>query len=132
MDFEGISKNLTSSMDARNITSLLMNLIAQFGKQMRTNSTVAENASIPDSNIVGAVMNKQKIDDANVIMAHNLTTILLRNYQHDAGLLNDILKNLRNEEIRWKEEANRRMSDLTFNVLIPIYVRKKKLLKIMI
>ncbi len=122
MDFEGISKNLTSSMDARNITSLLMNLIAQFGKQMRTNSTVAENASIPDSNIVGAVMNKQKIDDANVIMAHNLTTILLRNYQHDAGLLNDILKNLRNEEIRWKEEANRRISDLTFNVIIPIYV----------
>jgi len=122
MDFEEISRNLSSSMDANNITSLLINLIAQFGRKMRTNS--AGNTVFPGSNTsIGSVMNKQQVDDdANIILAHNLTAILLQNYRHDAGLLNAILKNLKNEEIRWKEEANRRISDLTFNVIIPIYV----------
>jgi len=124
MDFEGISRNLSSSMDAHNITALLISLIAEFGRKTRTNSTMTGKNLYP-SNSSGAVINKEVDDDAKIILAHNLTSILLRNYQHDASLLDDVLKNLRNEEIRWKEEANRRLSDLTFNVIIPIYVKWK-------
>ena len=123
MDFEGISRNLSSNMDAHNITALLISLIAEFGRKMRTNSTVTGNNVYP-SNISGEVINKEVDDDAKIILAHNLTSILLRNYQHDASLLDAVLENLKNEEIRWKEADNRRISDLTFNVVISIYVRQ--------
>lgn len=121
MDFEGISRNLSSSMNPQNVTALLMSLIFQFGRKMRTTTDSANGIFLN---------NHQEVDDDNdgdeesdIILAQNLTEILFRNYQHDASFLSAVLKNLNNEETRWKEKANRRLSDHTFNAIIPIYVR---------
>ncbi len=120
MDFEWISRNLSSSMDPKNVTALLMSLIVQFGR--RTTTTITDDVANEVFLNNHQELNEDE-DDTDIILAHNLTEILVRNYQHDASLLDAILKNLNNEENRWKEEANRRLSDHTFNVIIPIYVR---------
>jgi len=79
-------------MDANNITSFLISLIAQFGKKMKTNSTMAEYNLFPSGNSTAVMNNKKMVDDANIVLAHNLTSILLRNYQYDASILDSILK----------------------------------------
>jgi len=107
-------------MDPKNVTALLMSLIVQFGR--RTTTTITDDAANEAFLNSHQELNEDE-DDTDIILAHNLTEILFRNYQHDASLLDAILKNLNNEENRWKEEANRRLSDHTFNVIIPIYVR---------
>ena len=116
MDFEGISRNISLAMGPQNVTALLMSLISQFGRSTRTRDD-AGNKAFP--------IDHQEIDDEDMdmIVAHNLSAILLRNYHHNASLLDDILRNLKDEENRWREESNRRLSDQTFNIIMPIYVR---------
>ncbi len=120
MDLEELSKNL-GSMDAQNITSLLLSLISQLGgrrgrkRPAETNSTFLADIAVNQSS-------STMVDDTE-ILAHNLTTILMKNYMNDSALWNAIAVNLENEEIRWKEEANRRLSHVTSVVIIIIYVR---------
>lgn len=116
MDLEELSKNL-GSMDAQNITSLLLSLISQLGGR--------RGRKRPDSNFLSDIAGNQSsstMGDDTEILAHNLTTILMKNYMNDSALWNAIAINLENEEIRWKEEANRRLSHVTSVIIIIIYV----------
>jgi len=67
----------------------------------------------------GYFMNREEDDTEE--LALNLSTILLSKYQNDADFLSALAKNLINEEYRWKEEANRCLSDVSATILITIY-----------
>jgi len=113
MDLEKVSKSLQMmpNMDAQNVTAILMSFINQIG---RTGSKRKHhNGSVVD----------QEVEDAEEL-AHNLTAILLRSFENNTAFLHTLTKSLNNEEQRWKEEANRRVSDVSSTVLITIYVRK--------
>ena len=112
MDLEKVSKSLhMPNMDAQNVTAILMSFINQMGRTGRKRKH--HNVSVVD----------QEVKDAEEL-AHNLTTILLRSFENNTAFLHTLTKSLNNEEQRWKEEANRRVSDVSSTVLITIYVRK--------
>ena len=117
MNLEKVSKSLqTPNMDAQNVTAVLMSFISQIGRQ-----------SSRRKHHNGSVVNQEEEDDTEEL-AHNLTTILLRSFENNTAFLHTLTKSLNNEEERWKEEANRRVSDVSSTVLITIYVRKTKLI----
>ena len=118
MDLEALSKNL-GSMDAQNITSLLLSLISQLGgRRGRKRPTETDGLFLADT----AINQSSIMVEDTEILAHNLTTILMKNYMNDSALWDAIAVNLENEEIRWKEEANRRLSYVTSIIIIVIYV----------
>jgi len=111
MDLEKVSKSLqTPSMDAQNVTAVLMSFISQIGRQ-----------SSKRKNYNDSVVDQESEDDTEEL-ARNLTTILLRSFENNTAFLHTLTKSLNNEEQRWKEEANRRVSDVSSTVLITIYV----------
>ena len=113
MDLEEITKSLLMpDMDAQNVTAVLMSFISQIGRQ-----------SSKRKNYNDSVVDQESEDDTEEL-ARNLTTILLRSFENNTAFLHTLTKSLNNEELRWKEEANRRVSDVSSTVLITIYVRK--------
>ena len=109
---------LMPNMDAQNVTAAVMSLIIQLGRDsnIRLRPPTADGISYN-----GDFMN-QEVDDDTEELALNLSNILLSKYQNDTAFLSALTKNLMNEEVRWKEEANRRLSDVSATVLITIYV----------
>ena len=115
MDLEKISKSLQmSNMDAQNVTAILMSFINQMGRQ----SSRRKHHNVSAVNQAG----KDDLEE----LAHNLTAILRRSFENNTAFLNTLTKSLNNEEQRWKEEANRRVSDVSSTVLITIYVRQNQ------
>ena len=117
MDLEQIFQN-AGSMDAQNITLLLLSLIAQFG------SSNNKNNKRPLSDVGNDEINQtaDAAEDTDVLLALNLSNVLLKYYSKDPALWNAVMANLAKEEIRRKEEANRRLSPITATVLISFYV----------
>ena len=118
MDLEQIFQN-AGSMDAQNITLLLLSLIAQFGNSSNKNN------KRPLSN--GGIKNEinqttDAAEDTDVLLALNLSNVLVKYYSKDPALWSAVMANLEKEEIRRKEEANRRLSPVTATVLIGFYV----------
>jgi len=95
-------------MDAQNITFLLLSLIAQFGSSNKNNKQKFATTSY---------------HGMDVLLALNLSTMLVKYYSSDPALWNAVMANLEQEEIRRKEEANRRLSSITSTVLISFYVK---------
>ncbi len=118
MDLEKIFQNV-GSMDAQNVTFLLLGLLAQFGSN-KTN--VRPSTTFADNNNGQQEMNHTAADDSDVLLAFNLSAILVKYYSNNPVLWNAVLANLEKEEIRRKEEANRRLNPVTSTVLISIYV----------
>jgi len=119
MDLEKLSKSLLMpNMDAKNVTAALMSFIIQLGRDssIRLRPPIASGLS-PDDDALS-----HEEDDTEALVL-NLSSILLSKYQNDTAFLSALTKNLMNEEVRWKEEANRRLSDVSAIVLIAIYVR---------
>ena len=118
MDLEHIFQN-AGSMDAQNITLLLLSLITQFG------SSNNKNNKRPALSGVGINEINQTTDaeeDTDVLLALNLSNVLVKYYSKDPALWSAVMANLEKEEIRRKEEANRRLSPITAAVLIGFYV----------
>jgi len=120
MDLEQIFQN-AGSMDAQNITLLLLSLIAQFG------SSNYKNNKRPLSDVGNNEINQttDAADDTDVLLALNLSNVLVKYYSKDPALWSAVMANLEKEEIRRKEEANRRLSPITATVLLSFYVRSK-------
>lgn len=120
MDLNEILKTFSPSrhMDAHNVTATVLNLIAQFGKKSKR---LPKSELLPNGTEIYLASNKF-IDEPAHILAHNLTTILYNYFQNNTSLLEVLTNNLKNEEIRWREEANRRVSDITFTVIAVAYV----------
>jgi len=106
-------------MDAQNVTAALMNLIIQLGRESSIRFRPPTAGGISND---GDLMNQEEDDTEE--LALNLSSILLSKYQNDTDFLIALTKSLNNEEVRWKEEANRRLSDVSATVLITIYVKK--------
>jgi len=116
MDLEKVSKSIQApNMDAQNVTAILMSFISQIDRQSSKRNNY--NASV--------IVDQEEIE-ATEELALNLTTILLRSFENNTAFLHTLTKNLNNEEQRWKEEANRRVSDVSSTVLITIYVRQNQ------
>lgn len=107
MDLEQIFQN-AGSMDAQNITLFLLSLIAQFGSTKSTKNTISTN--------------KENEQDPDLLLALNITDMLMKYNKYDPTFWDIIASNLEEEEIRRKEEANKRLSPTTSNVLISVYV----------
>ena len=117
MDLEQIFQN-AGSMDAQNITLLLLSLITQFGSSNYKNSKRALSS-------VGHTEINQTTDaekNTDVLLALNLSNVLVKYYSKDPALWSAVMANLEKEEIRMKEEANRRLSPITATVLLSFYV----------
>ena len=117
MDLEQIFQN-AGSMDAQNITLLLLSLMAQFG------SSNYKNNKRPLSDVGSNEINQttDAADDTDVLLALNLSNVLVKYYSKDPALWSAVMANLEKEEIRRKEEANRRLSPITATVLLSFYV----------
>ena len=118
MDLEQIFQN-AGSMDAQNITLLLLSLISQFGSSNNKNSK-----KLPSDLNAGNRINETAngTEDTDVLLALNLSNVLVKYYSKDPALWSAVMANLAKEEIRRKEEANRRLSPVTATVLITFYV----------
>ena len=117
MDLEQIFQN-AGSMDAENVTILLLGILAQFGNNNYSKRPAATSA---DNN------NEQEIlqtadEDIDVLLALNLSAILTKYYGNNSDLLNAVVANLEKEEIRRKEQSNRSVSPTTSTALISVYV----------
>jgi len=125
MNLEEISKTLLSNTTgAQNVTAAVLDLITKLGRERRkrpsSSVSIGNNAQLfPQYNSEVA----QEADDEAVILAHNLSAILYSFFQNDTDLLEILTNNLRDEEIRWLKEANRRLSDITFSIIISVYVK---------
>ena len=105
--------------DAQKVTSILLNLINQLlGRPSKNlnDGILSETASD------GLMLLFNKSADT-AVLAHNITTFLMKKYANDSALWNEVANNLENEEILWKEAANRHLSHVTSSILITIYVR---------
>ena len=118
MDLEQIFQN-AGSMDAQNVTILLLGVLAQFGSN-KTN--VRPSATYADNNNEQQEMNQTTAEDSDVLLAFNLSAILVKYFSNNPALWNAVLVNLEKEEVRRKELANQRVSPTTSTVLISVYV----------
>jgi len=100
-------------MDAHNVTATVLSLIAQFGR--RSKNLPESQLLIPNS---GAEIHRAP----NEVVAHNLTNMLYSYFQNNTALLEVLTQNLNNEEIRLREVAERCVSNITFTVIVVIYV----------
>lgn len=108
-------KNLSfvSNMDAHNVTSAVLSLIAQLG---RTSKKLSKSKLfIP--NEAGIDRDPNEVIDETRLLAHNLTNILYSYFENNTALLEVLTQNLNNEEIRWREAAERRVSNVTLTVI---------------
>lgn len=124
MNLEEISKTLLSNTTgAQNVTAAVLDLITKLGRERRkrpsSSVSIGNDQLLPHYNSEVA----QEADDEAVILAHNLSAILFSYFQNDTDLLEILTNNLRDEEIRWLKEANRRLSDITFSIIISVYVK---------
>jgi len=120
MDLEEITESLLMpDMDVQNVTTAVMRLIIQLSRDSRIRLRPPTAGEISHD---GDFMNLEEDDTEE--LALNLSNILLNKYQNDSAFLIALARNLMNEEVRWKEEANRRLSDFSATVLITIYVKK--------
>ena len=122
MDLEKFSEEL-HFMDPKNVTSILLNLIVSLG----TANAARRNNHHPSTGIVISSADGMTIPiltDDREVLAHNLTTILMRHYsdERDADLWDAVLADLESEEHRWKESLNRRLGNIASTVLIVAYV----------
>jgi len=62
------------------------------------------------------------VEDDDVLLALNLNALLVKYCNNNSALWNAVVANLENEEIRMKEQANRRVSPTTSTALISVYV----------
>jgi len=125
MNLEEVVKTLESGADVQNVTAVVLSLIVELGRRAsaRPSATVGpSNLILPDngSSSSSSAINHE-VDDTE-ILAHNITSILMRYYENNTALWEAIAINLEREEILWKEKANRRLSDLTSNIFITLYV----------
>ena len=118
MDLEQIFQN-AGSMDAQNITLLLLSLIAQFGSSSKNSK---EKSATSSYHVNGINQTTDTAEDTDVLLALNLSNVLVKYYSKDPALWNAVMANLAKEEIRKKEEANRRLSPITATVLLSFYV----------
>ena len=130
MNLEDILKNLVSSTDPKNVTAAVLDLITKLGREIRKRpSSPASVSSIENAEIIphqksSASVGREEDDDPLVLLAHNLSNILSSHFQNNTDLLEMLTSDLRDEEKRWIEDANRRLSDVTFSIIITIYVKK--------
>ena len=111
MDLEQLFQN-AGSMDAKNTTLFLLSLIAQFGSTNKTTKNIKKNN------------NSTAEDDEDLLLARNISDMLMKYNKNDQTFWDIIVSNLEEEEIRIrKEKANRRLSPITSNTLITVYVR---------
>jgi len=115
MDLEQIFQN-AGSMDAHNITLLLLSVLAQFGSSKTGKRPAAASA------VNGKEINQTTVEDNDVLLAVNLSAMLMKYHSNDSVLWNTVVANLEKEEIRRKAEANRRLSPTTSTALISVYV----------
>ena len=115
MDLEQIFQN-AGTMDAQNVTLLLLGALAQYG----SNTTSKRPAATFDMN--DKEFNHTTIEDKDVLLAVHLGAMLMKYYSNDPELWNAVVANLEKEEIRRKAEANWRLSPATSTVLISVYV----------
>ena len=113
MDLEQIFQN-AGSMDAQNVTILLLGILAQFGDH--------KNSRRPADNNEQEMLQTTE-EDIDILLAFNLSSMLMKYYSNNSALWNAVVANLEKEEIRRKEQANRRVSPATSIALISIYVR---------
>ncbi len=116
MDLEQIFQN-AGSMDAQNVTILLLGILAQFGNNtnsMRPAATPADNSE--------KEMLQTTEEENDVLLALNLTAMLMKYYSNNSALWNTVVANLEKEEIRRKEQSNRSVSPTTSTALISVYV----------
>ena len=124
MNLEEIVKTLESGADVQNVTAVVLSLIVELGRRAsaRPSATVGpSNLILPDNGSSSSSAINHEVDDTE-ILAHNITSILMRYYENNTALWEAIAINLEREEILWKERANRRLSDLTSNIFITLYV----------
>ena len=115
MDLEDIFLN-AGSMDAQNVTILLLGVLAQFG----SNKTSLRPAATSDN--IEQETNQTTVEDDVVLLALNLSAMLMKYYSNNSALWNAVVANLEKEEIRRKEEDNRLLSPTTSITLISVYV----------
>ena len=87
--------------DAQNITLLLLSLISQFG------SSNNKNSKNPPSDLnAGSEINEtaNRAEDTDVLLALNLSTMLVKYYSKDPARWNAVMTNLEQEEIRKKKK----------------------------
>lgn len=128
MNLEEIVKTLESGADVQNVTAVVLSLIVELGRRASTRSSATvgpSNLILPDNGSNSSAINHE-VDDTE-ILAHNITSILMRYYENNSALWEAIAINLEKEEVLWKERANRRLSDLTSNIFITLYVFKRNL-----
>ena len=101
----------------------MLSLIVQFGSRERKKRPSVGNQSILHQSTTGVEQGNEASDA--IELAHNLSTILLSYYQNDTAFLETLTNNLKDEEVRWMKEANRRLSEVTFAIVITIYVKTK-------
>ena len=125
MNLEEIVKTLESGADVQNVTAVVLSVIVELGRRAsaRPSATVGpSNLILPDngSSSSSSAINHE-VDDTE-ILAHNITSILMRYYENNTELWEAIAINLEREEILWKERAKRRLSDLKYSIFITLYV----------
>jgi len=118
MDLETVFQN-AGSMDAQNITLLLLNLVAQIGNSKKIKK-LAPNSADNGYHKTNRTTNTEV--DQDVLLAHNISAMLMKYYKHDPAFWAVVVANLEEEEIRKKKEKNQRLSPTTSNVLISVYV----------
>jgi len=99
MDLEQIFKN-AGSMDAQNITFLLLGALAQFG------SNTTSKRSTATFDMSDKEFNHTTVEDNDVLLAVHLGAMLMKYYSNDPALWNAVVANLEKEETRRKAEAN--------------------------
>ena len=116
MDLEQIFQN-AGSMDAQNVTILLLGVLAQFGSNKTSLRPAATSVDNDEQET-----NQTTVEDDVVLLPLNLSAMLMKYYSNNSALWNAVVANLEKEEIRRKEEDNRLLSPTTSITLISVYV----------
>ena len=116
MDLEKIFQN-AGSMDAQNVTILLLGILAQLGNNKNSKRPAA---TFADNNELEKL--KRTEADIDVLLAHNISAMLMKYYSNNSALWNTVVANLEREEIRRKEQSNQSVSSATSTALISVYV----------
>jgi len=116
MDLEQVFQN-AGSMDAQNVTILLLGILAQLGNDKNSKKPAA---TFADNNELEKLQRTEV--DIDVLLALNLSAMLMKYYSNNSALWNTVVANLEREEIRRKEQSNRSVSPTTSTALISVYV----------
>ena len=116
MDLEQVFQN-AGSMDAQNVTILLLGILAQLGNDKNSKKPAA---TFSDNNELEKLQRTEA--DIDVLLALNLSAMLMKYYSNNSALWNTVVANLEREEIRRKEQSNQSVSSATSTALISVYV----------